>query len=129
MTNFLTTDDVLILHDALIDAFGGSHGLRDAGLLDSALAQPQASMYGQLLHETLTLQAAAYMFHVIKNHAFIDGNKRTGYTTASLFFQVNGYKLTLAENVLIELALGVAAGGLTKQQIAQVFEQHLESLD
>lgn len=80
------------------------------------------------MHDTLSLQAAAYMFHLIKNHAFIDGNKRTGYTTASLFFQVNGFKLTFTEKAIINLALGVAASTMNKRQIARIFEQHLQKL-
>lgn len=69
MTIFLSKANVLRLHEKLIDSFGGAHGVRDDGLLISALAQPQVTMGGQLLHATLSEQAAAYLFHLIKNHA------------------------------------------------------------
>ena len=74
---FLSLDEVLELHDDQISSFGGTPGLRDEGLLESALAQPQATFGGQFLHPTIAEQAAAYLYHIAMNHPFIDGNKRS----------------------------------------------------
>jgi hypothetical protein len=73
---FLELDDVLAIHAASIRRFGGATGLRDSALLESALAMPRATMFGDLLHPTIHEQAAAYLFHLVKNHPFVDGNKR-----------------------------------------------------
>ncbi|MEG4329587.1 Fic family protein, partial [Microcoleus sp. herbarium5] len=73
---FLFLDEVLELHDDQISSFGGTPGVRDEGLLESALAQPQATFGGQFLHSTISEQAAAYLYHIAMNHPFIDGNKR-----------------------------------------------------
>ncbi len=76
---FLTLEDVLEIHALQLARYGGADGLRDPGLLESALAQPQASFGGDFVHESLFAMAAAYLFHIVSNHAFVDGNKRTGY--------------------------------------------------
>ena len=78
MTNFLAVEDVLYLHTNQIDLYGGDHGVRDINLLDSAIAQPQAAFGGNHLHAFPFEMAAAYMFHIVQNHPFVDGNKRTG---------------------------------------------------
>jgi hypothetical protein len=82
-TSFLTVDEVLAIHAHLIERYGGSPGIRDLGLLRSALAMPEASFGGETLHATLYEQAAAYCFHSVKNHPFVDGNKRVGLAVAS----------------------------------------------
>ena len=76
---FIEMDDVLTIHQILIEQFGGSHGIRDKGLLESALAQPKATFFGELLHPTIYEQAGAYLYHIAKNHPFLDGNKRTAF--------------------------------------------------
>ena len=80
---FLDLDLVLRTHRGLIERYGGEEGLRDAGLLQSAIAQPRAMFGGEFLHKDLFEMAAAYLFHVVQNHAFLDGNKRTGAACAS----------------------------------------------
>lgn len=82
---FLTLDEALDIHRDQIQRYGGSSGIRDLGLLQSALAQPQAAFAGQFLHADLIEMAAAYLFHITQNHPFVDGNKRTG-TAAALVF-------------------------------------------
>ncbi len=76
--DFLTLDDVLIIHDKQIALFGGERGVRDMGLLESAIATPQATFQGQLLHDGVLSIASAYLYHVVQNHPFMDGNKRAG---------------------------------------------------
>ncbi|MCC7441864.1 MAG: type II toxin-antitoxin system death-on-curing family toxin [Bdellovibrionales bacterium] len=90
---FLTFEQVLALHKIQIEQFGGSHGVKDEGLLLSALAQPEAGFREEYLHKDLQEMAAAYLFHLVKNHAFNDGNKRIAALTASVFLQVNGLKV------------------------------------
>src|SRR5689334_8259996 len=90
---FLTLDEVLQLHAHQIQTYGGSEGLRDRGLLESAVVQPQATFAGQYLHEDLAAMAAAYLYHIVANHPFIDGNKRTGMHAADVFLRLNGFEL------------------------------------
>ena len=86
---FLTLEDVLALHDELIQRYGGAPGLRDAGLLEAALAMSQAGFGGQYFHEFPHEMGAAYLFHLVRNHAFIDGNKGAALACAILFFKIN----------------------------------------
>ena len=82
---FLTVEDVLQIHDEQLSAYGGATGIRDQGLLESAVAMPQASFGGAYLHEDLPHMAAAYAFHIAQNQPFLDGNKRTGLVAALVF--------------------------------------------
>lgn len=103
---FLPRRFVITYHERLIDLFGGSHGLRDAGLLESALAQPEASFDGVPLHTDLWEVAAAYAFHLIRNHPFVDGNKRIAAAAMGTCLEVNGAPLRVDE---VELYQGIAA--------------------
>lgn len=111
---FLTLVEVLALHEDQIVSFGGSSGIRDQGLLESALAQPQATFGGQLLNVTIYEQAAAYLYHIAMNHPFVDGNKRTAFSTMDTFLRLNGYSLTLTNEEAYDLVLAVAQGNLNK---------------
>jgi death-on-curing protein len=91
--NYLTPEQILFLHARLIEETGGSHGLRDLGLLESAAARPRATFGGEDLYPDLFSKAAALMDSLIHNHPFVDGNKRTGITAAGLFLVRNGYRL------------------------------------
>ncbi|MFL5293347.1 MAG: type II toxin-antitoxin system death-on-curing family toxin [Myxococcales bacterium] len=86
---FLDVDDVLALHERQIAEFGGSPGIRDLGLLESAVAMPQATFGGGFVHDSPFAQAAAYAFHIAQNEPFIDGNKRTGLGAALVFLRLN----------------------------------------
>jgi len=119
---FLTIDEVLALHKRVIEQFGGCHGIRDKGLLESALAQPEiASIYQK---DDIHLMAAGYIFHLIKNHPFIDGNKRTGSIAALWFLQNNGYHITLSDAQLYRLAISTATSKLSKPNIATFLKRH-----
>lgn len=115
---FLSLDDVLRLHADQIDSFGGSQGVRDEGLLESALAQPQASFGGELLHPTIHDQAAAYFYHLAMNHPFIDGNKRTAFAAMDSFLRFNGYSLNLTDDQAYNLVMQVAQGNMNKGELA-----------
>ncbi len=116
--SFLSLDEVLALHADQISRYGGEAGVRDLGLLKSALAMPQARFGGQWLHPTLHEMAAAYLFHLIRNHPFIDGNKRAGLVCAIAFLGLNGLELIADPDDLVELVLGVAEGRTDKAQVA-----------
>lgn len=121
---FLELDQVLLLHQELIDHYGGDHGTRDMGLLQSAIAQPQASFGGQMLHRDLFEMAAAYLFHLVQNHPFIDGNKRMGAAAAIVFLAVNDIEIANDEDGLVALTLSVATGQAGKAEIAEFFRSH-----
>jgi death-on-curing protein len=126
MPCFVTTDEVLRLHRHQIDTYGGSHGVRDAGLLDSALAQPQAAFGGQFAHDGLAEMAAAYLFHLAMNHPFFDGNKRISVATAIYFLEVNGVDFDVDPVELGDLTLAVAAGQKGKDEATAFFRAHVK---
>ena len=119
---FLTLDEVLALHADQIRRYGGRQGLRDIELLQSALGTPQATFDGALLHPTLSEMAAAYLFHLVQNHAFIDGNKRAGLIAALAFLGLNDVSIDADPDELTELVLGVAAGKVSKAEVAVFFK-------
>src|SRR5688572_7127003 len=94
---FLTFEEVVFLHQRGLDLFGGEAGLRDKGLLDSAVHAPQASMGGKFLNGTIEEMAATYLFSLVGNHPFVDGNKRVGFYAADTFLTLNGLDLRLQE--------------------------------
>lgn len=89
--DFLTVEEVLIIHDEQIEEYGGIHGIRDKGLLESAVMMAQASFGGEYLHQNLFEMAAAYAFHIAENQSFFDGNKRTALVSALVFLDINGF--------------------------------------
>jgi death-on-curing protein len=123
---FLTLEDVLALHDELIQRYGGNPGLRDAGLLEAALAMPQAGFGGQYFHEFPHEMGAAYLFHLIRNHAFIDGNKRVALACAILFFKINRVPYSITEEEAVKLTLSAANGQIDKGAVAEFFRRHLK---
>jgi death-on-curing protein len=122
---FLTLDEVLAIHADQIRRYGGSHGVRDMGLLSSALAMPQASFGGEYLHTSLAEMAAAYLFHVAQNHPFVDGNKRAALASALAFIWLNDQRLEAGEDELTELVLSIAAGRVGKAEAAVFIRAHL----
>jgi len=122
---FLTVEDVLNVHRRVVEEFGGDTGLRDRGLLESAVAMPRSTFGGEELHTDLAEQAAAYFFHLWANHPFVDGNKRAAVVTAELFLLVNDQELVADDDSIEELAMGVAGGGLSKAQVIAFFKAHV----
>lgn len=115
---FLEVDDVLEIHAMLLEVHGGGSGLRDLGLLESAVAQPQTWLGGGFAHEGPFAMAAAYLFHIVRNHPFVDGNKRAGMLAAVVFLDLNGITLDQPTDALYELTMGVAEGRLDKAAVA-----------
>ena len=120
---FLTLDDVLELHAAGLARFGGSEGIRDEGMLRSAIAQPEATFDGEYLHEDLFSMAAAYAFHIAEAQAFVDGNKRAGVLAAVLFLDMNGFRLPEPEDVLYLAMLEIAERTMTKVQLGNLLRE------
>jgi death-on-curing protein len=120
---FLDLDRVLRTHRSLIEHYGGAEGIHDAGLLHSAIAMPQASFGGEFLHKDLFEVAAAYLYHIVQNHPFVDGNKRTGAAAAIIFLAINGIEIQADEEGLVALTLAVAEGKAGKQQVADFFRR------
>lgn len=121
LPKFLTFDQVVALHKLQVDEFGGSHGVKDEGLLLSALGQPESGFDGNYFHKDLYEMAAAYLFHLINNHAFYDGNKRIAALTSVVFLQINGL-IVIADEVEFEkLVMDAAQSKVTKVEIADFF--------
>ena len=122
---FLSLDQVKTIHQRMIDAFGGDAGIRDEGLLDSAVSMPAAQIDRTFLHQDIPTMAAAYFFHICKNHAFVDGNKRTALATADVFIELNGIVLEANNGALERLTVGVADGSLSKADAVAFFADHV----
>ncbi len=105
--------------------FGGSAGVRDTGLLEAAVAMPKQRFGGALLHTDIAEQAAAYLYHLCSNHAFIDGNKRTALASAEFFLLLNEWRLNAANDELFNLTMGVAKGTVDKRTLTEFFQQHV----
>ena len=104
--------------------YGGTPGVRDLGLLQSALAQPCGTFGGQFLHANLMEMAAAYLFHLVQNHPFTDGNKRVGLVATLVFLEFNGKEIDAPDADLETLVLSVAQGQANKTAISSFLQQH-----
>ena len=122
---FLGLDEVLRLHVDQIERYGGAEGVRDLGLLESAVAAPEASFDGVYLHATLPEMAAAYLFHLAQNHPFIDGNKRAATAAMIMFLYLNELALECTEDELVDLTLGIASGKVTKAEASVFIAAHV----
>lgn len=123
---FLEISDVLDIYNFLVNKFGGTLGVRDEGLLESAVSQPKATFFGELLHPTIHQQAAAYLYHIAKNHPFLDGNKRTAYGAMEAFLRLNGYNLDLSDDEVYDMVMQVAQGEMTKEELSIFLEEHIQ---
>jgi death-on-curing protein len=115
---FLSLAEVLEIHQDQLVRYGGEAGIRDLGLLKSAVSMPSATYGGEFLHSDIYEMAAAYLFHIVQNHPFIDGNKRTGAVAALVFLILNGYDFDAPEDSFAQMTLDVAGGKMSKPEIA-----------
>jgi death on curing protein len=123
---WILRETVLALHEQLLAEFGGSDGIRDGGLLDSALGRPENLFaYGQ---PTVSELAAAYAFGLVKNHPFVDGNKRIGFAIGALFLQLNGRGLMATEVDAVIQTLALAAGEIGEKEYACWLESNSREL-
>jgi len=126
---FLTLAEVLRILQDQITRYGGDYGVRDLGLLSSAIAVPQASFGGQRAHQDLFEMAAAYAFHISQNHPFIDGNKRVALASALVFLDLNGIHLSDPEDELYPLMMRVASSTASKAEVAAAFRRLAKTSD
>ena len=124
---FLTLDEALAIHAHQIARYGGALGMRDRGLLESALAMPAATFAGDYLHPSLPEQAAAYLFHLVKNHPFVDGNKRVGLACSLAFLRLNGIHVRATDDDLVDIVMGGAEGRRSKADVAVFFRERRAS--
>ena len=123
--NTLSTLEVLELHRMAIERFGGDPGMRDDGLLESAVGQPRMSFGGELLYPTIEEQAAAIGFSLIMNHPFLDGNKRVGYLAMEGTLVINGYELQADVDDAERMTLAIAAGEAEREDLVEWVRQHM----
>jgi len=122
---FLTLDEVIALHADQIERYGGRPGIRDLGLLQSALGTPSAIFEGRFLHEDLHEMAAAHLFHIVRNHPFVDGNERVGLMVLLAFVGLNSRRLDANAQEVEDLVLGIASGRVSKAEATVFVQQHL----
>ncbi len=120
---FLSIEAIHQIHSRLLALHGGLEGIRDHRLLDSAVAQPMATFGGEFLHGDLFAMAAAYLFHIVKNHPFLDGNKRVGFVAALTFLELNGFTIAQESPELYDATIAVAEGQLGKEGLAELFRR------
>lgn len=123
-TKHVSLDEVIAIHDNMISLYGGSHGIRDLGLIESAISRPKTTFGGADLYPDVFSKAAALFHSLMFNHAFIDGNKRTTISTTSRFLSLNGYELIAADREFIEFPLGVENKHLSLKEISKWLEKH-----
>lgn len=111
---FLTLAEVLAIHDAQLERFGGAPGVRDLGLLESAISMPQAGFGGAFLHQSLHEMAAAYAYHISENQPFIDGNKRTALAACLVFLELNDCTVDDPKGLLFDAMIKIGTRRMTK---------------
>ena len=122
MIKYLTLQQVLKMHDAFVENFGGLKGVRDMNLLLSAIEMPKAAMFGTDLYPTIYDKASVYLYHIVQNHPFNDGNKRTAFGASYLFLKANNVEILFDDEFLEALVVEVAKGNKTKQEVSCFFE-------
>lgn len=124
--HYLTAEEVLAIHSEIIDRYGGAHGVRDLGLLESAAARPHAGFGKFEAYQTVWEKATVLFCSLIQNHAFVDGNKRTAVVSAGLFLERNGYTFTSSQEQIVDLALGVALKKVGQEMVTEFLKSHTE---
>lgn len=124
MPDFLSVDDVLLIHADQIERYGGDAGLRDRGLLEAAVAMPMAGLASGLLHADLIEMAGAYLYHIVRNHPFVDGNKRTGTASALVFLDMHDITIDAHDDDLVAVVLSVARGEGSKADVSAFLRRH-----
>lgn len=126
---YLTVKDALLLHELAINEFGGSHGLRDLGLLESAVARPQVTFGGKDLYLNIFLKVAALVHSLLLNHQFVDGNKRTAIFSVMTFLELNGYKFVAEQKEVVGTALWIENQKPEIEEITEWIKKHSRRID
>jgi death-on-curing protein len=125
----ITLQEVLQLHTYSIDDFGGSHGIRDTGLLESAVERPSATFGGEEFYPTAFTKAAAILESIVKNHPFVDGNKRTGWLACVVMMRLYDYKFTLSQDDAYDFVIRVASSHLEFENIVEYIEMNVKRIN
>lgn len=126
---FLMMEAVMDIHRKQLEVFGGQDGFLDRGVVESAIAQPRQTMFGEYLHQDIAHMAAAYLFHLATTQGFLDGNKRTALVCAETFLKLNGYTVDVSNTEMYELTLRVANNQTDKEQLAQWIRERMKPRD
>ena len=121
---FLEPGEILLIHEDQLERYGGANGIRDLGLFQSATAMPRAGIADRYLHEDIFEMAAAYLYHIVLDHPFVDGNKRTGAVAALVFLALNDVDVTIDEDEFESEVRSVAERTTTKSEIADFFREN-----
>jgi len=124
MIRFLSLAEVLLIYEDQIRRYGGSYGVRDLSLLNSAIYVPKATFEHEYLHKSIPEMAPAYAYHLCENHALIDGNKRVALASALVFLDINGYDLDCSEEEIYRIMMSVASGTLNKTTLVDLFVKY-----
>jgi death on curing protein len=127
-TEYLSVENLLLIHSAIIDETGGIHGVRDLGRLQGIIDHPVQIVFGKEIRETLFEKAAAYGFDVINYHPFVDGNKRSGMLSMAVFLELNGFSLSVKEGMIEKMALSVVVDKLKISDIAKWLKKHSKKI-
>lgn len=127
-TKYIILDEVIAIHDSMIELYGGSFGIRDIGLLQSAISRPQATFGGVDLYPTIFDKAAALFHSLMFNHAFADGNKRTTMTTTARFLAINGHSVEVDQKEFVDFPLRVENNHLSLEKISAWLEKHTKKI-
>jgi len=120
---YLSSEQILAIHEALIKRYSGSHGIRDRGLLESAVFRPQTAVFGEEAYPTLFEKCAVLGYSIIQNHPFLDGNKRAGFAAIHLMLLINGYDLASTTEEEIGMTEDAASGKMYEAEIAKWLKQ------
>lgn len=127
-TTYLTLEQVLGIHFDQIERYGGSHGVRDLNLLESAIQRPQASFMGEDLYQDIFNKAAALLHSLLLNHPFVDANKRTAMVSGSAFLHFNGFDVKVSQKEFVETALRIESKELNLEQISAWLKENSEKI-
>ena len=127
-TKYISLDEVIAIHDNMVSLYGGSHGIRDLGLVESAISRPKATFGGADLYPDIFTKAAALFHSLMFNHAFVDGNKRTTISTTARFLNLNEYELDVSEREFVDFPLRVENNHLSLEEIAKWLEKNSKKI-
>ena len=125
----MTLEQILVIHEDQIERYGGSHGVRNLALIESAVFRPQTSFAGKELYVTIFDKAASLLHSVLLNHAFVDGNKRTAMVATITFLELNGYFLEVSQKELVHFALKVENKKISIEKIANWLKKHVKKIN
>lgn len=121
---YLSIEEILVIHDYQIERFGGMEGIINLPLLESAINRPITNISGKDMYESVHEKAAVLAYTVIKNHPFVDGNKRTGLHSALTFLELNGYIITISQKMLVKIGLDIGGNKADLKKITAVFKKY-----